>query len=206
MFALNDLLRYSGAAWRVLLHVTKPNRNEPLEGIVMAVSSLPENWRKIQGFPDYSVSDRGRVRRDTPGRGTRAGYILKPSRDANGYACVNLSRGGPQRKQYVHRIVALAFIGPPPSARHHVAHWDGNGMNASAQNLRWATQPENEADKVRHGRRPDQAKGSRTMTHEQLDVAKRMIGRGHSKRQASIKLGVTWPVLDRALKNGIAPS
>ena len=181
-------------------------KKAPLEGIVTADSPLPENWRKIQGFPDYSVSDRGRVRRNTPGRGARAGRILNSSRDAKGYACVNLSGGGQQRKHYVHRLVALAFLGAPPSDRHHVAHWDGNGMNASVENLRWATQPENESDKVRHGRRPDQVKGSRSMTHQQLDAARRMIGGGQSKRQASIKLGVTWPVLDRALKNGIAPS
>jgi hypothetical protein len=38
-----------------------------------------EQWKTIEEFPNYQVSDYGRVRRVTNGRGhTKAGRILKP--------------------------------------------------------------------------------------------------------------------------------
>ena len=47
--------------------------------------------------------------------------------------------------------VALAFHGRPPSARHLVAHNDGNRTNNTSTNLRWATQAENVGDCRSHG-------------------------------------------------------
>ena len=160
-----------------------------------------EKWRKIETCPDYSVSDHGRVRRDTPGRGTRAGRILKNSPDCNGYACVNLHG---RRKQYVHKLVALAFLGPPPSCKHQVAHWDGNGMNSALANIRWATQRENEKDKLRHGTTYQQPRGSRTLSRQQLEWILSIVGHGMSQRSAARELGVTHPVVQRASRNGVA--
>lgn len=59
----------------------------------------------------------------------------------------------PRKKTFsVHVLVAIAFLGPRPSSRHVVAHFDGDGLNPRLENLRWATPEENEADKRRHGR------------------------------------------------------
>ena len=178
-------------------HAAKPNRNEPLEGIVMADFSVPENWCKIQDFPDYSVSDLGQIRRDTGGRGAKPGRILKPSKDANGYACVNLWRNNAQVKHYIHRLVALAFLGTPPSDSHHVAHWDGDGMNAKLQNLRWVTQAENEADKLRHGR-ANYAK-PRSVSISQATEAVARLGAGESMNSIAKDMGFAWDTLKRAV-------
>lgn len=43
----------------------------------------------------------------------------------------------------VHRIVAYAFHGNPPSSEHVVDHIDTNRMNNRADNLRWVTRLEN---------------------------------------------------------------
>lgn len=43
----------------------------------------------------------------------------------------------------VHRIVAFAFLGDPPSAQHIVDHIDTNRRNNRPQNLRWLTKLEN---------------------------------------------------------------
>ena len=203
--AKTGVLSYIFSAWRVLAHATKPNPNEPMEGVVMANYSMPEIWRKVQDFPDYSVSNLGRVRRDTGGRGAKPGRILKPSKDANGYACVNLWRKNAQVKHYIHRLVALAFLGAAPSEAHHIAHWDGDGMNANVKNLRWATQSENEADKARHGRLNYVPKGSRTVKPEQLSYAKRRVSEGASVNRVAKELGFCWDTLNYALGTGIAP-
>ena len=172
----------------------------------MADSHVSEVWAKVQGFPAYSVSSAGRVRRDGASRGAVPGRVLKLSRDANGYACVNLYDNGRPVKSYVHRLVAAAFLGAPPSPDHHVAHWDGDGMNASCRNLRWVTQSENEADKVRHGRAIYTPKGSRTVSPEQLRKAQKAVRDGNSVRSTAINLGLSHDALSLALKHGLAPS
>jgi len=45
---------------------------------------------------------------------------------------------GATRQGFVHRLVALAWIGPAPSPAHRVFHIDGNRSNNAVSNLRWA--------------------------------------------------------------------
>ena len=121
--------------------------------------SMPE-WRAIPGFPEYQVSDDGRIRRAAPmsnGRTYNLWKELKPGL-ASGYLTVRLCVRGVVTQMGVHKIVATTFIGPKPSAQHLVAHWDGNRRNNRVENLRWATVAENCADRERHG---NTAKGER---------------------------------------------
>lgn len=117
----------------------------------MADDSIPEEWRPVEGWP-YEVSNRGRVRRSNS-RGSGVPRVLKPYANRNGHLQVRLCDGPrPYIQPYVHRLVICAFVGPQPTPRHEVAHWDGNPRNNSVGNLRWATSAENMADKIRHGR------------------------------------------------------
>ena len=114
------------------------------------VGLVPETWRAISGHPGYEASDQGRVRsidRMTADGRCLRGRVLKPW-TARGYHCVGL---GKSAKRGVHRLVALAFIGPPPSPKHEAAHADGNPLNNRASNISWSTHAENEQDKRRHG-------------------------------------------------------
>lgn len=120
----------------------------------MAETDLPEEWRVVADFPDYAVSNLGRVRRVTDGKlrnSSKAGQIISPGSN-KGYPVVMLYRDGNRRLLGVHTLVCEAFHGPRPSAAHGVAHWDGNRANPLSGNLRWATQAENMADAIRHGR------------------------------------------------------
>ena len=114
--------------------------------------NVVEEWRPVEGWP-YEVSSLGRVRRASPGARI---LISHPTRESkkNGYPHITLC-GGSKKNQLtmgVHTLVALAFHGPRPPL-HVVAHSDGDVFNARATNLRWATQSENEADKISHGTR-----------------------------------------------------
>jgi AraC-like DNA-binding protein len=63
--------------------------------------------------------------------------------DSGGYA-----RWGSTR---VHRIVAEAWYGPPPTPRHHVNHKDGDKLNNHPDNLEWVTPTENYVHAMRIG-------------------------------------------------------
>lgn len=122
-----------------------PQPDSPIDG---------EEWRVVSRSPNYAVSCFGRVMRITGGRGVRAGRVLRQTIKTTGYPKVELSRDGKAKTCVVHQLVCEAFHGPKPSHSHQVAHRDGDRTNARADNLRWATPAENEADKIEHGTAP----------------------------------------------------
>lgn len=91
-------------------------------------------WRKINGFENYSVSNKGDVRND------RTGRILKQRVGTSGYYQIMMGRK--TVPQYTHRLVAMAFI-PNPDQKPQVDHIDGNKLNNNLENLRWVTISEN---------------------------------------------------------------
>jgi hypothetical protein len=98
-------------------------------------------WRKIEGFPKYSVSDTGMVRNDSTGK------ILKEKIVRNGYSQVGMYAGKKEIKwRLVHRLVALAFI-PNLDNKPQVNHIDGDKQNNVVSNLEWVTSHENEVHK-----------------------------------------------------------
>lgn len=115
-----------------------------------------ETWRPVTGY-DYEVSSEGRVRRKTAFKNLPVGFVLKPkiTTHTRGYAQVALSRAGKYWHVCVNALVCGAFHGPKPTPEHEAAHWDGNKLNNTPDNLRWATSSENCLDKRRHGTIPD---------------------------------------------------
>lgn len=117
-----------------------------------------EIWRPVVGYEgSYSVSSLGRVRseartiiRSNGWKQTFAERIRATHCGPHGYPLVNLKSGGEGRTFAVHILVCQAFHGPRPVGK-EVAHRNGNKTDARAENLRWATPTENNADKVEHG-------------------------------------------------------
>lgn len=74
----------------------------------------------------------------------RGGQVPSYLDDENGYEYVMLFDEKTQKyvKQYVHILVAKAFV-PNPDNKPHVRHKDGNIWNNRADNLEWSDQPEN---------------------------------------------------------------
>ena len=104
-------------------------------------------WVPISSAPRYLISNDGRVWSTHLGR-----ELALTPHPKSGHIYVRLADGGGNRPVFkVHRLVALAFIGPPPSPKHEVCHNDGNPANNAVGNLRWDTRSENVLDQVRHG-------------------------------------------------------
>lgn len=117
----------------------------------MADHDLAEVWLPVKGWPDYEISDQGRLRRATSQRGATKGQILKAGVATRGYKLANLRSRGRRKTVPIHRLVCEAFHGPQPDDKPVVAHWDGNPLNNFASNLRWADHSENAYDALRHG-------------------------------------------------------
>lgn len=119
--------------------------------------SIPEIWKPIAEHSGYEVSDIGRVRSidrtvmTARGPWTYKGQILRQTFNKR-LERFQICFGGRTKTMAVHVLVCTAFHGNAPSPKHEVAHYDGNGINNCAFNLRWATRKENCADTARHGR------------------------------------------------------
>lgn len=112
-----------------------------------------DEWRPVLGFEkDYEVSASGDVRRSSPGRGARAGHVLKPHITAHGggYRQVALRRDGRTFSKLICQLVCEAFHGPRPRGL-EVRHIDGDSRNDASGNLAWGTHYENAQDMRRHG-------------------------------------------------------
>lgn len=132
---------------------------------------MTEEWRPLSEFPEYAVSNLGRVMRVKGCRGARAGRVLKQRLNRDGYPCVTVqSNNRRSRKSYlVNRLVCEAFNGPAPEGDYHAAHADGDRANNRLENLRWASRAENEADKELHGTRMrGEDHASSKLTEEQV--------------------------------------
>ena len=99
-------------------------------------------WRKVD--LRYSVSEEGHVRNDKTGR------QLNPVTTSNGYLQVSLRFSGKTVSEYVHRLVAKAFLQAKDGCD-HVNHIDGDKKNNRSTNLEWCTQADNNRHAVRTG-------------------------------------------------------
>ena len=92
-----------------------------------------ENWKVIEGYESYEVSDWGRVR--------RGGRVLKGQHITPGYVQVGLCKGGVKKYMLIHRLVGLTFI-PNPEGKLTINHIDHDKANNFLANLEWATHSE----------------------------------------------------------------
>lgn len=96
-----------------------------------------EIWKTIRDFPDYNVSNFGRIRSYKSG----APKVLKPYHKE--YSNISLCRFGECKKYKVHRLVGFYFIKGRSKIRNEINHKDGNTRNNKAVNLEWVTAKEN---------------------------------------------------------------
>ena len=102
---------------------------------------MEEVYKVIDGYENYEISNLGNV------RNKKTGKILKQEL-RNGYFSVGLCvDNGIRKKLTIHRLIALQFI-PNPHSKPFVDHINRMKTDNSLENLRWATQFENNKNRT----------------------------------------------------------
>ena len=146
----------------------------------------------LSGFEaciEYYVNRHGHIR-STKGSSDR---LLKYKKHKDGYPMVSLTqRIGKGKTIYVcvHKLVALAFLGPPPTPYGvgkgctMVDHIDEDKTNPSADNLQWVTRQQNNT-KHPYKRRPKRTPEEEIAYKERQRISKRDYMR---RKRAGVKL------------------
>lgn len=95
-----------------------------------------EEWGKIDGFPNYMVSNVGEIKSLNYNK-TGKEKILIPHKLNNGYLGINLYDNDKKSCHLlIHRVVAQAFL-PNPNGYRIINHKDENRSNNFVNNLEW---------------------------------------------------------------------
>jgi len=138
-------------------------------------------FRKVWGFPYYSISRSGEV------RGPK-GNLMNLTKHPRGYYQVQLRQGRKAYHKLVHRLVLEAWDKPCPEGcvTHHI---NGNKRDNRLENLEWVTQKTNiwyRKDRIpakkcpvcQHEFKP-KTRSQKTCSHE--CVAKLLTGENHPR-------------------------
>lgn len=98
-------------------------------------------------------------------------------------------------RQYVHRLVAEAFL-PPDETRYEVNHIDGNKSNNHVSNLEWATHSENHRHAAVHG-----LSAKAVLKPSQVVNIKQLLGEGFTYKYIADMYNITVSAVNH-IKNG----
>lgn len=122
----------------------------------------------------------------------RSGRLMKQAKDRGGYPTVCLAQKKLRHTMTVHKLVLMAFSGPPAQGL-QARHLDGNQLNNDLSNLVWGTPKENSGDDRRaHGTIPRGERHDRAILSEaQVKAIKLRLANGESQSALAREHGVT---------------
>lgn len=121
-----------------------------------------EIWKKINGYPNYSVSNMGRVKIN------KNNYIKKPRKNF-GYNIISLSHESKKKTYRLCRVVAQSFI-PNPKNLPIVDHINTIKDDDRAENLRWVTHSGNNNNPLTREKRIKSVAKCKLYTKKPLEI------------------------------------
>jgi hypothetical protein len=95
-----------------------------------------EEWKPIKDFPEYEVSNLGRI------LSVKKKQVIRQDLNPDGYPTVSLYHLGVRKTKSVHRLVGLSFL-PNPDNLTELDHINQEKDDNRAENLRWVTRSAN---------------------------------------------------------------
>ena len=92
-----------------------------------------EIWQSLDnlGYSNYSISSEGRICNNNTNK------LLKLTLRPTGYVVISvINNNGKSRTEYMHKLVLLTFIGPPPNFGITCDHINRNKSDNALTNLR----------------------------------------------------------------------
>lgn len=105
-----------------------------------------EKWLPNKEFPNYHVSNKGRVKNANTGR------VLQTYTNDKGYQQVSLSKEGKRHTRKIQTLVSNTFHGPRKPG-FVITHKNGKRSDCEVDNLEYKTRPEAIQHSYTHGRK-----------------------------------------------------
>jgi hypothetical protein len=164
-----------------------------------------ENWKVIEGYEGYLISDLGNVKSlerivhsgRSYGKRIKKEAILKKGINVRGYEIVVLSKSEGKKSFSVHRLVLQAFV-PNHENKKEVNHIDGNKTNNRVDNLEWCTSSENSFHACRTGLQKSVAKKI-----NQFDKDGNFIKSHNSVVKAAEEVGISFKTISGNLRGNL---
>lgn len=137
-----------------------------------------EEWKGIEDFPNYEISNHGRV------KSLEHSNILTPH-ISRGYYHVRLHDYELSKTVNIHKLVGEYFV-PNPENKAIVNHEDKNKLNNYYKNLKWMSQSDNALHSYYHGEGD-----SRLTPVIKCDLAGEELQEYRSRSEAVRKTGVS---------------
>lgn len=150
-----------------------------------------EIWKDVEGYPNYQVSNMGRVKSLKFGKER----ILKSGKNKWGYVLVALCKDGKQKTFKVHRLVASAFI-PNPNNLSQINHIDEDKTNNRVDNLEYCDCKYN----INYGNHNEKMAKSKSMPVLQFSKTGEFIRKWDGLRQVERELGISHNHICSCLK------
>ena len=151
-------------------------------------TTTPERWLSIPGFPDYSVSDLGRIRHDRSHSNFSWNRRILSLNGCRKYLHVDLWNERIEHHRPIHALVLLTFVGPRPSGL-QINHRNGDKHDNRLENLHYCTASENVQHAIKHlGRNERIARGedvgTSKLTIRQVCAIRREYAKGKTTHRA----------------------
>lgn len=173
---------------------------------------MTEEWRAVPGWPEYEVSDHGRMRSRTrvieserngrPYSIRRNGQVLKPAVGPRGHLSVMVYGEGRKQRLGVHCAVLRAFDRLPLPGE-EACHKEGDPSRNTPADLRWGTRQDNHNDMTEHGTRVrGERVGTSRLRSDDVIAIRAAVAEGRKHREVASAFGVSRQTVTSVVSGG----
>ena len=152
-----------------------------------------EQVKPIPGFPAYFITESGRAISTKPHNGSSIRFLSIAVSNA-GYQFISpVKPNGEGYILYIHKLVAVVFIGKAPFRGAVVRHLDGNKTNNHISNLMWGTYSDNYADAIQHNTNSKgEINGNSKITEKDVIDIRNRIAKGEKPKLLVGEYGIKY--------------